>query len=76
MMLAKITSKNQLTLPKAIVSQLGEVEYFEVSAQNGKIILTPMRLYEADKVRAKLNTLGITEDDVSEAVAFARKVRP
>ncbi|WWT75236.1 DUF2946 domain-containing protein [Lautropia mirabilis] len=30
-MLAKLTSKNQLTLPKALVAQMDAAEYFEVS---------------------------------------------
>ncbi|HEX5961898.1 MAG TPA: hypothetical protein VFY97_11710 [Rhodanobacteraceae bacterium] len=31
-MLAKLTSKNQLTLPKAAVEATGNAEYFEVEA--------------------------------------------
>ena len=72
-MLAKVTSKNQISLPKAIISQFSEVEYFDVASENGKIILTPMRVYEADSVRSKLERLGITEDDVTDAIAFARQ---
>ena len=30
-MLAKMTSKNQLTLPKSVTNALGEVEYFDSS---------------------------------------------
>jgi hypothetical protein len=73
MMLAKLTSKNQLTLPKAVVSDFPGTEYFEVTEENGRIVLTPVRLTRADAVRAKLADLGITEDDVAEAVAWARK---
>lgn len=71
-MLAKITSKNQLTLPKAIVAEVGEAEYFEVRAENGRIILEPVRIQRADAVRAKLADLGIVEEDVAAAVAWAR----
>ena len=71
-MLAKLTSKNQLTLPKAIVQQI-DAEYFEVSAENGRVILTPVKLQRADSVREKLEALGISEDDVAEAIAWARK---
>jgi hypothetical protein len=49
-MLAKRTSKNQVTLPKAIVQTAGQ----------------------ADFVRARLEKLGLTQEDVSEAVAKAR----
>jgi len=72
-MLAKRTSKNQITLPKAIVQTVGEADYYDVSVQDGKIVLTPVRLQQAEAVRAKLEELGITPDDVDEAVAWARR---
>ena len=72
-MLAKVTSKNQLTLPKAIIQQIGEVEYFDVQADEGRIVLTPMKIYPADKVRDKLHDLGITENDIADAIVFARQ---
>jgi hypothetical protein len=72
-MLAKITAKNQLTLPKAVVNAVGPVEYFEVQARDGQIVLTPVRIQRADAVRAKLAELGIEESDVADAVAWARR---
>jgi hypothetical protein len=72
-MLAKRTSKNQITLPKAIVQRVGEADYYDVTSQNGKIVLTPVRLQQADAVRSKLEELGITEDDVGNAITWARK---
>ncbi|HVV95855.1 MAG TPA: AbrB/MazE/SpoVT family DNA-binding domain-containing protein [Rhodanobacteraceae bacterium] len=70
--LAKMTSKNQLTLPKAIVDAFGAVEYFDVEARGGQIVLTPVRIQRADAVRAKLAELAIDESDVRDAVAWAR----
>lgn len=72
-MLAKRTSKNQVTLPKAIVQAVGEADYYEVSVEQGKIVLTPVRLQQADQVRSKLEELGIDPDDVGNAIAWARK---
>ncbi|MBL8526766.1 MAG: AbrB/MazE/SpoVT family DNA-binding domain-containing protein [Burkholderiales bacterium] len=72
-MLAKITSKNQLTLPKNITNAIGPTEYFEVEARDGRIILTPVRIQRADAVRAKLAELGLDEQDVADAVAWARR---
>jgi len=72
-MLAKLTSKNQVTLPKAVMSSCPDTEYFDVTEDNGRIVLTPVRLNRADAVRAKLAALGITEQDVAEAVRHARK---
>lgn len=72
-MLAKLTSKNQLTLPKKVVAGLESAEYFDVTMENGRIMLTPVRLTRADAVRAKLAELGITDADIAEAKAWARR---
>jgi len=72
-MLAKMTSKNQLTLPKIITAAIGPVEYFEVEARNGQIVLTPVRIQRGDAVRAKLAELNLGEQDIADAVAWARK---
>ena len=71
-MLAKLTSKNQLTLPKAVLSFCQGTEYFDVSEENGRIVLVPVRLNHSNAVRAKLADLGISEDDVADAVSWAR----
>ena len=72
-MLAKVTAKNQLTLPKSITNAVGSAEYFEVEARDGQIILTPVRIQRADAVRAKLAELDLSEQDVADAVMWARK---
>jgi translation initiation factor IF-1 len=72
-MLAKMTAKNQLTLPKSVTNALGEVEYFDVETRDGQIILTPVRIQRADAVRAKLAELDLTEQDIADAVAWARQ---
>jgi bifunctional DNA-binding transcriptional regulator/antitoxin component of YhaV-PrlF toxin-antitoxin module len=72
-MLAKMTSKNQLTLPKAVTDELGSPEYFEIESRGGQLILTPVRLARADAVRAKLTELNITERDIADAVKWARR---
>ena len=71
-MLAKLTSKNQLTLPKAALSSYQGTQYFDVTEDNGRIVLTPVRINRADAVRAKLADLGMTEGDMVEAVSWAR----
>jgi hypothetical protein len=76
-MLAKKTSKNQLTLPKEVVKSFPDTEYFDVSVRDRKIILMPVKITPADRtldsVRDKLKKLGVTENDVTEAVAWARR---
>ena len=72
-MLAKLSRKNQLTLPKSIVQQIDDPEYFEVSLEDGRIILTPVKVHSADAVRDKLSLLGISEQDIKEAINWSRK---
>ncbi len=72
-MLAKITSKNQLTLPKSVTAAVGPTEYFDVEARNGQIVLTPVRIQRGDAVRAKLAELNLSEQDIADAVRWARK---
>ena len=72
-MLAKLTSKNQLTLPKRVVADFPGARYFDVAKEEGRIVLTPVRTTSADAVRAKLSALGLSETDVTNAVAWARR---
>lgn len=71
-MLAKLTSKNQLTLPKGAVQAVGATEYFDVQVRDGQIVLTPVRIQRGDAVRAKLAALGLGEGDVADGVRWAR----
>lgn len=72
-MLAKLTVKNQLTLPKAVARQFAGVEYFDVSTDGVAVTLKPLRPSKADEVRQHLAKLGITEQDVTDAIAWARE---
>jgi hypothetical protein len=49
------------------------VEYFDVSTDGMSIALRPLQRSRVDEVWAKMEKLGITEQDVSDAVAWARK---
>ena len=72
-MLAKLTPNKQLTLPEAALSSCKGAEFFDVSAEGGRIVLTPVRETGADAVRSKLARLGITEGDLTDAVKWARR---
>ena len=72
-MLAKLTSKNQLTLPKSVTDKLGPVQYFEVQLQAGQVLLTPVRIQRGDAVRVKLGELALGDEADVQAVAFASK---
>ena len=72
-MLAKKTVKNQITLPKRIVQDFPNVEYFDVRREDDRIVLEPLKTDRAKQVRAKLAALRITETDIAKAVTWARE---
>ena len=74
-MLAKLSCKNQLTLPKSVTAAVASAEYFDVMVRDGQIVLTPVRIQLGDAVRAKLAELDLGEADVDEALAWARERR-
>ena len=41
-MLTKITSKNQITIPKKIIDQLPDVQYFDLEVKEGIVLLKPL----------------------------------
>lgn len=71
-MLAKLTSKNQLTLPKTVVEQV-RAEYYSVHTEGQSIVLTPVKIGGLEAVQEKLAQLGLSAADVGPAVAWARK---
>ena len=75
-MLAKKTSKNQITLPKEIVKVFPDAKYFDVSIRDNTIRLMPVKITPVqsslDSVREKIKKLGLTEKDVGEAIQWAR----
>lgn len=77
-MLAKKTSKNQLTLPKEIADKFPGTDYFDVRIQGRTILLRPVRIEPEGetsglaRIREKMLRLGLTESDVAKAVRWAR----
>ena len=72
-MIAKMTSKNQLTLPKAVVEALGSPEYFDIETKEGQLILTPARIQRTDAIRERIRAMNLSEKDVQDAVDWARR---
>ena len=73
-MLAMITSKNQITIPKRIIEQIPDANYFDVELKGGVVVLKPVRFYDTDleKIRTKVNKLGLKQNSVAEAIKWAR----
>ena len=72
-MRAKVKDGNQLILPDEIVLALDGCEYVEVEVKEGCLELTPVPRTSIESVWAKLEEMGITEADVADAVAWARR---
>jgi len=73
-MLSKITSKNQITIPKKILDQIPDVKYFDVGLQDGVVLLKPLKLYDTnlDQIREKIKKIGLKPNSVNEAIRWAR----
>jgi hypothetical protein len=76
-MLAKKTSKNQLTLPKSIAGKFEGFDYFDVSVKDNSIMLKPVKMTPAgsalEGVRDKIEALGLKDEDIREAIRWARR---
>lgn len=74
-MLAKMTAKNQITIPKKIIDKLPDIRYFEVELKDGVVLLKPLKVYDTnlDQIRSKMKTLGLDQNSVKEAIQWARK---
>lgn len=67
-MLARMTSKNHLTLPESITAAVGSPEHFDVEAVNGRLVMTPVRMQRGDVVRVRLAERGLDEQGIASAV--------
>lgn len=73
-MLAKITSKNQITIPKKIMDQIPDTSYFEVDFIDGAVVLKPLKTYSTslEGIRSKIKALDLKPGCVREAIKWAR----
>ncbi len=75
-MLAKKTAKNQLTIPKALLDQLPETDYFDAEVVSDALVLRPVKvvpLVDINRVRDRMAQAGVGPDDVRRAVKWARR---
>ena len=74
-MLAKLTSKNQITIPKKIMDQLPDIQHFDIKLDDGVVVMKPLVIYDTDlaQIRSKIKNLGLEKDIVAEAIQWARK---
>ncbi len=78
-MLAKKTAKNQVTLPKKLIDELPDTEYFDVIVRGGALVLQPVTLsrpgVRLGRVRRKIRELGVTRKQIERAIRWARARR-
>ncbi len=79
-MFAKRTSNNLVTLPKEIVSEFQCTEYFRVTVEDGRILLTPTDLTREEVTQVTsaswqetLNKISMTQADVDEIAAQTQR---
>lgn len=73
-MLVKLSSKNQVTVPRKILAQMPPTQYLEVEWKDGAIVMKPVAVVETslEQIRDKVKRLGLNENSVAEAVQWAR----
>lgn len=73
-MLVKLSSKNQITVPRKILAQMPPTQYLEVEWKDGVIVMKPVAVVEAslEQIRDKVKRLGLNENSVAEAIQWAR----
>ena len=67
--LAKLTTKNQLTLPKSVVAALDHPTHFRVQVSEGALILWPGRLVSLDQ---QASNAGLTAEELRLARRLAQ----
>ena len=71
-MVAVLSGDNQLTFIDGVLDEFQYGDYFEVAIEDGRIVLTHTEPDTIEAVWAKIAALGITEDDVADAIEWAR----
>ena len=68
----KITPNDQITSPDQSAFQVEAAGYTD-EVDNGAIVVTPVLAQSVEAVRDKLIASGISEKDVADACAWARR---
>jgi hypothetical protein len=74
--LTKKTTKNQLTIPKALLDQLPESDYFDATVVHDALVLRPVRMVPAvdiERVRDRVAKAGLKPGEAARAVKWARR---
>ena len=69
---ARVVGEGQLSIPQDVLANFPGIEHFRVSCEDGRIVLTPIQETSLDDIHKKMQALGITEQDVADAIEWAR----
>ena len=69
---AKSNAKNPLIPLLRAVDALGGRSHFPEPVEDGRLVPTPAQPRQADAVRQHIALLGLSQADVTDAVAWAR----
>jgi len=70
---AILTAGNQLILPDSLVAAYPEITCFTVVDEGNRIILTPVPPGSVKDAWAKIAAQNLTEQDIADAVQWARE---
>ena len=77
MLKSEITKGKTVTL-EDIIREYNLSKYFEIQKLDGKTIFIPKEnipeLPSLEEIRAEIEKLGITEEDIQEAIEWARSI--
>ena len=72
-MVVRKSSDNSLIVPRGILSQFAEADCFDVTTEGDAIVLRPRTEDPLRAIQDHIARLGITEQDVEEAVQAYRR---
>jgi len=68
-----------VTIPKKILKEIPDTDYFDVSLREGAVVLRPVTVAEPGSrlatVRQKIRDLGLESADIDRAIQWARSRR-
>ncbi len=71
-MVTRLVDKREVQLPDVVLRDFKNVEFFEITSDGVRIVLTPVSASRADLLRQKLDQLDLSEQDIEDAVRWAR----
>lgn len=72
MMVTRLVDKREVQLPDIVLRDFKNVEFFEITSDGVRIVLTPVSASRVDLLRQKLDQLDLSEQDIEDAIRWAR----